>query len=133
MTEEEAFQQLAVENLAAFGWTVAATDVADKASIDIVMNRLVTWYNSLSSDTRVLIAEFDLAPGLWNLGYLNEWPAIYNIIAGNPWGHFYDTLANLQDSLNNTQARAPEYAAQAAQRDFGHIADDPAFQGEQSQ
>ena len=111
MTEEEAFQILAVENLAAFGWTIAPSDVADSNSIDIVLNGIVAWYNKLDSDTKVLIAEFDLAPGLWNLGYLNEWPALYHIIAGSQWGRFYDTFANMHDSLTNARNRAPDYAA----------------------
>lgn len=130
MTEEEAFKLLAVEALGGFGWSVTVDDIADLPTIEAVYGRLLHWWNALDQDTRDLIGEFDLATGFWNKGWLNEWPTMYTLLSGNPFGRFKETLDNVRASLVNARDRAPDYAAQHA---VGRLADDPALQGEQSQ
>jgi hypothetical protein len=125
VTEDEAFKQLAVETLGGFGWSITPEEIGDFADITIVFSRLIPWWNGLDQDTRDLIGEFDLAPGLWNKGWLSEWPALYTLLAGNAFGRFGSTLDDIRASLVNAQGRAPDYAAQHA---VGRLEDDPAFQ-----
>ena len=130
MTEEEAFKLLAVEALGGFGWTLTVDDIADMQSVDTVINRLRTWWNSLDQDTRDLIGEFDLALGFRNKGWLSEWPGMYTLLSGNPFARFTATSENIRLSIENARNRAPDYAAQHA---VGRLADDPALQGEATQ
>src|SRR4051812_12820394 len=128
MTEDEAFKLLAVETLGGFGWTITAEEIPDLPTVDRVVGGLISWWNSLSPDTKDVIRELDLADGLWNKGWLTDWPALYTLLAGNPFGRFPETLQDIQMSLRNARDRAPDYAAQHA---VGRLADDPALQGEQ--
>ena len=130
MTEDEAFKLLAVEGLGGFGWTVTVDQIADLPSIEIVYGRLTTWWNGLNQDTRDLIGEFDLVDGFWNKGWLNEWPGLYTLMYGNPFGRYRDTLDNIRMCIRNAHDRAPDYAAQHS---IEKLADDPALQGEQGQ
>ena len=129
MTEDEAFKQLAVEALAGFGWHLSVNDMVDLHSIDTVFTRLIGWWNGLSQDTRDIITDLDLSLGIWNKGWMQEWPALYSLLAGNPFGRFSMTLDNIRLSLVNAHDRAPDYAAQHA---VGKLADDPVL-GQQSQ
>lgn len=124
MTEEEAFKQLAVEALAGFGWTLTVDDIPDFDSVMAVFNRIVPWWNGLDQFTRDLISGFDLADGLWNAGWMYEWPGMYTLVSGNPFGRFNDTLNDVLFAFRNAKDRAPDYAAQHA---VGRLADDPAF------
>lgn len=130
MTEDEAFKELAVQNLAGFGWTVTADDLPDLNSILAVLGRLIEWWNGLTQDTRDLVGDFDFADGFWTKGWLTEWPASYNLFKGNPMGRLSNTLFDIQASLRNAHDRAADYAAQHA---VTPIADDPAFQTGQTQ
>jgi hypothetical protein len=125
MTEEEAFKQLAVEALNGFGWNVAVTDIPDLHSVNAVFERITPWWNGLSQDTRDIIGDLDLSLGIWNKGWMHEFPALYTMMAGNPFGRFANTIDNIRSSLVNARDRAPDYAAQHA---VGRMADDPAFQ-----
>jgi hypothetical protein len=129
MTEEEAFKQLAVEALGGFGYRLTVNDIPDLHSIETVFARVTGWWNGLSQDTRDIITDLDLSLGLWNKGWMNEWPALYSLIAGNPFGRFSNTLDNIRASLVNARDRAPDYAAQHA---VGKLADDPVL-GQQTQ
>jgi hypothetical protein len=128
MTEEEAFKQLAAENLAGFGWTVAIEDIPDYESVVAVIHRIGTWWNALDQFTRDLISDFDIADKLWQDGWMYEWPGMYNLVKGNPFGRFNDTLNDVLASLRSAHERAPDYAAQHA---VGRMEDDPAFQAGQ--
>ncbi len=128
MTDEEAFKQLAVEALAGFGWTVTVEDLPDYDNAYAVLRRLNEWWLGLDQFTRDLISGFDLADGLWNAGWMYEWPGLYHLISGNPFGRFNDTMNDIVSSLQSAQNRAPDYAAQHA---VGGIQDDPALRGEQ--
>jgi hypothetical protein len=128
MTEQEAFKILAVEALAGFGWTVTVDDIPEIHDIDTALRRIATWWNGLDQFTRDLIGEYDLADGLWNAGWMYEWPALYTLISGNPLGHFGRMIDDILLSLRNARDRAPDYAAQHA---IGRLEDDPALSGEQ--
>ena len=129
MTEDEAFKHLAVEALAGFGWHLSVNDMVDLQSIDTVFARIGGWWNGLSQDTRDIITDLDLSLGIWNKGWMQEWPALYSLLAGNPFGRFSSTLENIRMSLVNARDRAADYAAQHA---VGKLADDPVL-GQQSQ
>jgi hypothetical protein len=124
MTEDEAFKELAVQNLAGFGWTVTPDDIVDMASIEIVFSRIIHWWNALDQDTIDLIGDFDLAPGMWSKGWLSEFPALYSLMSGNAFSRFGPSLDDMRLSLTNAYSRAPDYAAQHA---ASRIEDDPAF------
>lgn len=128
MTEEEAFKQLAVEALAGFGLTITVDDIPDVSAIGTVIGRIATWWNGLDQFTRDLIGDYDLTDGLWNAGWMNEWPALYTLMSGNPLGSFNQSLDDILLSVKNAHERAPDYAAQHA---VGRLEDDPALQGEQ--
>jgi hypothetical protein len=128
MTEEEAFKQLAVEALAGFGWTLAVDEMPDIESVSAVFNRIVPWWNGLDQFTRDLISDFDLADGLWHAGWFYEWPGMYTLVSGNPFGRFNDTMNDVFLSLRNAHDRAPDYAAQHA---VATLQDDPAIQSDQ--
>jgi hypothetical protein len=125
MTEEEAFKQLAVEALGGFGWTISVDDIPSYEDTMTVIRRLGTWWNGIDQFTRDLIRDFDLADGLWNAGWMYEWPGLYSLMAGNPFGRFNDTINDISESLQNAHGRAPDYSAQHA---VGRMEDDPAFQ-----
>jgi len=130
MTEDEAFKELAIQNLAGFGWTVTAEDLPDLESMQAVLNRLVEWWNGLTQDTRDIVGDFDLADGFWTKGWLYEWPASYHLLKGNPMGRMSNTLFDIRASLRNAHERAADYAAQHA---ITPMANDPAFQTGQAQ
>ena len=127
MTDEEAFKQLAVEALGGFGWTVTVDDLPDYDSCYAVLQRLNQWWVGLDQFTRDLISGFDLADGLWNAGWMYEWPGLYHLISGNTFGRFNDTMNDIVSSLQSAHNRAPDYAAQHA---VGTLQDDPALRGE---
>ncbi len=128
MTEEEAFKILAVEALAGFGITATVDDIADVYSIGTVIQRIATWWNALDQFTRELIGGYDLTEGLWNAGWMYEWPGLYTLMSGNPLGRFGMSLDDVLLSIRNAHQRAPDYAAQHA---VGRLEDDPALSGEQ--
>lgn len=125
MTEDEAFKELAAEALVGFGWAVTTDDIPDLQSITTVFSRITPWWNGLTQDTRDVISECDLAEGMWNKGWLTEFPAMYTMMSGNPFGRFSNTLDNIRASLANAKDRAPDYAAQHA---VGRMQDDPDLQ-----
>jgi len=129
MTEDEAYKILAVENLAGFGWSITVADMVDMETVDVVFGRILPWWNGLDQDTRDIITDADLTNGLWNKGWLNEWPALYTMLSGNPFGRYKETIQDIRNCLSNAKNRAPDYAAQHA---ITPMADDPAFQGEQA-
>src|SRR5687768_12924262 len=129
MTEDEAFKHLAVEALAGFGWHLSVNDMVDLQSIDTVFARIGGWWNGLSQDTRDIITDLDLSLGIWNKGWMQEWPALYSLVAGNSFGRFAMTLDNVRLSVVNARDRAADYAAQHA---VGKLADGPVL-GQQSQ
>lgn len=114
MTEDEAFKELAAQNLAGFGWTIAASDIPDYQSVNTVMNRLLTWWNAVDQDTRDIINQADLADGLWTKGYLTEWPGLYTLAKGNPFGRMSATLQDILQCVDNAHERAASYAAEHA-------------------
>jgi hypothetical protein len=124
MTDEEAFKELAVEALGGFGWTITVDDLPDYDTAYGVLRRLNDWWLGLDQFTRDLITGFDLADGLWNSGWMNEWPGLYHLIYGNPFGRFSDTMNDIVSSLQSAQNRAPDYAAQHA---VTPNADDPDY------
>ena len=124
MTDEEAFKELAVEALGGFGWTVTVDDLPDYDSAYTVLQRLNQWWLTLDQFTRDLISGFDLADGLWNAGWMYEWPGLYHLISGNPFGRFNDTMNDIVSSLQSANNRAADYAAQHA---VTPMADDPAM------
>ena len=126
MTDEEAFKILAAENLVGFGWNIVAEDIPDFETVNTVFGTVSTWWNGLSQDTRDIITELDLADGIWNKGWLTEFPALYTVLSGNAFGRFGPTLENARESLVNARDRAPDYAAQHA---VGHLEDDPDLAG----
>ena len=129
MTEDEAYKLLAVENLAGFGWSITVDDMVDMQTVDTVFDRILPWWNGLDQDTRDIITDADLTLGLWNKGWLTEWPALYTMLSGNPFGRYKETIQDIRNCLSNAKNRAPDYAAQHA---IQPMADDPAFQGEQA-
>ena len=128
MTDEEAFKQLFVEDMGGFGWTVAPEDIPDFDSIVAVFNRILPWWNGLDQFTCDLITDFDLADGLWNAGWMYEWPGLYQLMSGYPFSRFNSSMNDILMSATNAHERAPDYAAQHA---VGRLEDDPALSGEQ--
>ena len=58
---------------------------------------------------------------------MNEWPALYNMLSGNPFGRYRETLQNVVNCLKkrgrNERRLRREHAIQP-------LASDPALQGE---
>jgi hypothetical protein len=127
MTEDDAYKILAVQNLGGFGWSITVDDMVDMQTVDAVFNRLLAWWNGLDQDTRDIITDADLTLGLWNKGWLTEWPALYTMLSGNPFGRYKETIQNIWSCLKNAKERAPDYAAQHA---IEPLASDPVLQGE---
>ena len=122
MTEEEAFKLLAVENLKGFQLTLTVDDIPSYDSTSLVCNRIVEWWNGLDQFTRGVISDFDLSDGLWNAGSMYEWPGLYVLMHGNPYGRFSNILSDIILCMRNANERAADYAAQHA---VGRLADDP--------
>jgi hypothetical protein len=128
MTEEEAFKQLAVEALGGFGYTVNAEELPDFDSMMAPFNRIIPWWNGLDQFTRDLLNELDLSDGMWNEGWMYEWPGLYQLMNGSSFSRFNASLNDIFYALRNAKDRAPDYAAQHA---VGRLEDDPALSGEQ--
>jgi hypothetical protein len=122
VTEDEAFKILAAENLAGFGWNLVAEDIPDFWTVDKVWGRVGEWWKGLSHDTRLIIGELDLTDGIWNLGWLEEFPAFYTVLSGNAFGRFSDTMNDARAAIAHAHDHAPDYAAQHA---VGRLEDDP--------
>jgi hypothetical protein len=76
------FQEFAAENLAGFGFSIAATDIPEYQVTVEVINALSTWANSLDEKTWAVIRGADLADGLWYEGFFAKWEQLYSLFKG---------------------------------------------------
>ena len=102
------FQEFAAKNLQAFGWSVTADDIADYDTYRRVIKRLGEWWERIDHETRDIIRSLDLAPGLWDKGYFAEWPAAYQLMAGNPMGGFDSSYNDIVACLRRAHEQVEE-------------------------
>jgi len=114
MDETEAFKQLFSEDLAGFSWHVSPTDLPDAATCSTVLDRLHDWWAPLSDQHKALLDTVDLSDAFWHAGMFNEWPGLYSLVHGLPFGDYRNTMNNIVQSYNNAKNRAPDKAAQSA-------------------
>ncbi len=102
------FQEYAAENLAGFGLAVDASEIPDYATCAAVFHRIAEWWGNIDATTLSVIGDLDLAPGLWQAGFLTDFPALYNVMSGNPFVHFGNTMFDILASIRNANEKAIE-------------------------
>ena len=113
VTEDEAFKEILAEDLRGFGYdSVAADHIPDKTSVVTVMDRVYAWWNGLDGDTQQILREYDLSSGLWGANYLSEFPLLYNLLEGNKFGSFRDTMIDINRCVQHAKDGAADRAAQ---------------------
>lgn len=107
------FQEHAVQNLAGFGWTIAAEDIPEYQTCVDAMNEIGYWWVGLDERTRGVIGTCDLGPGLRSQGFAQGWPALFKLIDGNKFGWYANThndvLACLERASNQVHETPERY------------------------
>lgn len=96
------FQDFAAEHLQGFGWSIDAADIPDWDTAAGVIQGLHDWWRGMDDRTRQIItmSNADLSDGLWQMGMLTNWPALYGVLNGSPVGGTFDTLTDVVLVLN---------------------------------
>ena len=112
MDEAQAFREILVEDLQGFGWSVSPDDIPDVDSCVAVITRMIEWWNGVGEPTRTIIGDADISLGLWNANMVTEWPLLYNLLQGMPFGNFKDTMFDVNRCVYHARDAAPDRAAQ---------------------
>lgn len=102
------YQEFASENLAQFGWQMAAGDIPEFETCKQVMNGIVNWFNSNSEQTRRIIDNANISEGLWYQGFFSDWPALYNCFSNSTVGWFANTYDDLVACLQRAHFAVDE-------------------------
>ena len=102
------YQEFASENLALFGWAMAADDVPDFETCKRVMDGIITWYHSNPEQTRRILDDANISDGLWNQGFFNDWPALYHCFANSTVGWFAGAYDDLKACLDRAMYAVDE-------------------------
>lgn len=115
------FQEFAAENLASFGWTIDPSEIPDWDTIGGVMQPLIAWWENLDEETREIIrfSGGDLTDGLWQVGKLSDFPALYTLLKGNAYGDFLSTLNNINQCLWRAHEQVDEQPADEESGEYG--------------
>jgi hypothetical protein len=103
--EGKTFEEILSENLAMFGWTMAASDIPEQTTAQRVFNDTSAWYHSLDERTRLVVNNVDLSEGMELAGFFAEWPALKTIFAGRLYGTNEQTVANFVTCFENAHNR----------------------------
>jgi hypothetical protein len=104
----QTFQEFAADDLAGFGWTIAADEIPEYDTCKAVTRGMSGWWNGLDDATRSIVEVCDVTPGLWQQGYMTDWPALYTLMTGNPFGRFGATMNDILDCLDHARTMAEE-------------------------
>ena len=108
------FEQLAIENLAGFGWTIDESQMADYRTCRSTLDALSEWWNGLEDKTRRIVGGCDLADGLWEQGMLTGWPGLYALAKGNRFEYFGSTMNDVLACIERANQAVGEQQADAA-------------------
>ena len=102
------YQDHAVENLAQFGWTLTADQIPDYATCVRTLNRIGDWWLGLDERTRAIVGACDVAPGLRDQGFFQEWPALFDLLSGNVFAWYADTHNDVAACLERAKNQVGE-------------------------
>ena len=102
------YQEFASENLALFGWNMAPADIPDWETTKRVINGIIDWFNSNPELTRRILDDANLSDGLWNHGFFNDWPALYQCFAQSTVGWFASTYDDIIACLERAHLAVDE-------------------------
>jgi hypothetical protein len=80
------FEEILSEALAEFGWHLSPAEIPADQTVVRVWNTVSEWWNRQDETTRNILDYVDLAPGLKQSGYFDEWPALERIFQGILYG-----------------------------------------------
>jgi hypothetical protein len=106
------YQELASENLAAFGWTMSADEIPNLETCKKAMNGVLTWYNDLDDRTRAIIDDSDVSAGLVNQGFFTDWPALATCFKSSTVGWFASTFDDLLAALVRAEHAVGEQSSE---------------------
>lgn len=89
------FQELLAEKLAGFGIPVLAADIPDQATVLATFNRIGDWELSVDDLTWKVINMVDITDGMWNVGFMNDWPGLYTMLKAAPLGTWRHTFSDI--------------------------------------
>jgi len=119
------YQEFASENLALFGWAMAAEDVPDFETSKRVMNGIINWFNSNPEQTRRILDDANISDGLWNQGFFTEWPALYQCFANSTVGWFASTYDDLVACLERAHYAVDEQPSDPISNVHDVVGDQP--------
>ena len=102
------YQEFAAENLAAFGWDIAADQIPEFDTSKRVINDIVGWFNSNSEQTRRILDDSNVSDGLWNQGFFTDWPALYQCFSRSTVGWFASTYDDIVACLERAHHEVGE-------------------------
>jgi hypothetical protein len=104
----QTFQDFAAQNLQGFGFSIQPSDIPDWDTVHRVVQGVSDWRHSLDECTQTIIYNSDLADGLWQVGMLSDWPALYSLLKGNLMGDFFHTFDDVIAALNRAHHQVDE-------------------------
>jgi hypothetical protein len=102
---DKTFEEILSENLAMFGWTMAAGDIPEQTTAKRVFDATTSWYHGLDERTQTVVNNVDLSEGMELAGFFAEWPALKSIFAGRIYGTNEQTVLNFVTCFNNAHER----------------------------
>ena len=102
------YQEFASENLALFNWQLTPEQIPEVSVCKKVLNTIVEWFNSNPEVTRRVIDDADISVGLYNQGFFNDWPALYNCFAQSTVGYFASTYDDIIACLERAEHQVEE-------------------------
>jgi hypothetical protein len=101
------FSELAAQNLQGFGFAVDASEIPDHDVATYEINAVAEWIGALDDRTRMVItyAGGEVADGMWQAGFFQQFPKLYELARASDFGSMYETMRNIHTCLLHAEAQ----------------------------